>query len=208
MVLCRHRRWSIAGHCSLPPSWEGRRDDTDAQVVVGDLVHLAVAGPGGVRLWEPRPKGLEARLAAEVGPATGISLLVVEALFCRSIGSEHIHRRLRRGAVLQLMVRKGLRGHHWYNLCLDNDISAGRNLQHGLADHDQVWDDVVSSACGCVGYLQLGPASICSGQHAVSVLYGADVQAERVNKEVAQPGAHISHVLVVASYTIQASQCV
>ena len=208
MILCRHRRWSIAGHCSLPPSWEGRCHDTDAQVVVGDLVHLAIAGPGGVRLCERRPKCLEARLAAEVGPATGISLHVVEALFCRSIGSEHIHRRLRRGAVLQLMVRKGLRGHHWYILCLDNDISPGRYLQHGLADHDQVWDDVVSRACGCVGYLQLGPASICSGQQAVSVLCGADVQAERVNKEVAQPGAHISHVLVVASYTIQASQCV
>ena len=44
-----------------------------------------------------------------------ISLHVVEELICRSIGSEHIHRRLRRGAVLQLMVRKGLRGHHWYN---------------------------------------------------------------------------------------------
>ena len=87
MVLCRHKRWSIAGHCSLPPSWEGRRDDTDAQVVVGDLVHLAVAGPGGVWLCERRPKGLEARLAAEVGPATGISLLVVEALLCRSIGN-------------------------------------------------------------------------------------------------------------------------
>ena len=114
MILCRHRRWCIAGHCSLPPSWEGRCDDTDAQVVVGDLVHLAIAGPGGVRLCERRPKGLEACLAADVGPATGISLHVVEELFCRSIGSEHIHRRLRRGAVLQLMVRKGLRGHHWY----------------------------------------------------------------------------------------------
>ena len=199
MILCRHRRWSIAGHCSLLSSWEGRCDDADAQVVVGDLVHLAVAGPGGVRLCERRPKGLEARLVAETSPATGISLLVVEALLCRSIGSEHIHRRLRRGAMLQLMVRKGLRGHHWYILCLDNDIPAGRNLQHGLADHDQVWDDVVSSACGGVGDLQLGPACICAAQQAVSVLCGADVQAERVNKEVAQPAGHVSHVLVVAS---------
>ena len=115
MILCRHRRWCIARHCSLPSSWEGRCDDTDAQEVVGDLVHLAIAGPRGVKLCERRPKGLEARLAAEIGPATGISLLVVEELFRRSIGSENIHRRLQRGAVLQLMVRKGLRGHHWYN---------------------------------------------------------------------------------------------
>ena len=138
MVLCRHRRWSIAGHCSLPPSWEGRRDDTDAQVVVGDLVHLAVAGPGGVRLCERRPKGLEARLAAEVGPATGISLLVVEALLCRSISSEHIHRRLRRGAVLQLMVRKGLRGHHLYIETEEESMGATKSRKRSLLEEAEL----------------------------------------------------------------------
>ena len=96
--------------CELVPSWEGRPDHFNPQVVAWDLVYRTVLAGGRVGLGEG-PEGLEAGFVKEGGPPPIVCGLVEETLLRGSVHRCHDDRRLQWGRVVQQVMGKALRGH-------------------------------------------------------------------------------------------------